>query len=88
MTKKKTTRTGNKNKVNVITWLDHCSWEHNEWHELEQTKALVPLEVTTVGWVVAETKHHLVIAATVTENSHTNGEMCIIKGCITKRTYL
>lgn len=87
MTKKKTAKTG-KLKVEIITWLDHCSWTTTEWSKLEDTQDLVPLKVTSIGQVVKETKDHLVIVSTLTEGGHTNGEMCIIKGCIVKRTKL
>ena len=84
---KVTTRTGN--RPVQVTWLDHSSFEENTWHEVSQTVSdLTPLEVTTVGWIIHETKDYIVLAGTFTENNHTNGEMCIIKKCILTRKKL
>ena len=84
-TKLKTIKIG---KPIEITWLDHCGWADTRWHNIEDSAALKPVTVKTVGYVIKETKKYIVVASVISEAEHTNGEMCIIKGCITKRKKL
>ena len=71
-------------KLVYIKWLDHCSFDANEWHKPEDFKTLEPITVQTVGWVINETPTSLTLVATNGGDTHT-GEMCIIKSCIVKR---
>lgn len=85
-TKQKTkARTG---KLVYIRWLDHVGWTQNNWHDIDDTKLLTPSVIDTVGWIVKETKKHIIVASIITDNGNTNGEICIIKGCIVKRKNL
>ena len=83
MTKKKTKSTG-KGPIR-IEWLDHCSLQGG-WKHASDADKLTPATVLTVGWVVKETKKYITVASIWSEDYMVQGEICIMKNCIVKRT--
>ncbi len=76
-------------QATLIEWLDHSSFSLNHWRDLAELQDLAPKPCTTIGFIVHETKDHLVVAGTANpEQDRYNGEMCIVKKCIVKRKKL
>lgn len=74
---------GYKNKLVCIEWLDHCNYSTSIWRATDEYKELKPLTVQTVGWVVKETKKHIIVVSTLyPEGDKAFGDMCIIKSSI------
>lgn len=73
--------------LEAIEWLDHSSYSENHWKNGEEAEQLTPLKVTTVGWVIKETKKYVTLINTIIPKTKKyKDEMCIVKGAIKKRT--
>lgn len=80
----------------IIEWVDHCtSEETSAWKNLERLREeLTPCTVRSAGWVLKETKDYLVLVSHIGINDErvwdqeSQGEICILKGCIIKRIRL
>lgn len=86
MTLKKT-GTGNL-RIYRIDWLDHSGFTRGSWHDTEDTMELDPIFVTSIGYLLKETKEYIILASSITNADHTAGESCILKSCIKKRKFL
>jgi hypothetical protein len=77
-------------KINLerIVWNDHCSYSNPSWKDGQDLVDLTPTEIDSVGWVIAEDKDRLVMAAHMSGSGMATGEMCIIKKCIKSRKKL
>lgn len=75
-----------KRRLEAICWLDHCTYAQAGWKSEQTLKELEPLAVMSVGWVIRETKKHVVLAATIdSQDTNFMGDQCIIKSTIVKR---
>ena len=65
-----------------IKWLDACS-RHTEgrWSDIDDVKALSPLQCESMGWIVVDAETYLTIASHIGE-SNAGGEICIPKNYI------
>jgi len=74
-------------KAVYIEWLDHGNYENSIWRDRAELENLCGFRVQTIGWVVTENKHRIVIAGTENGTPATKwtGEICILKNCIVKR---
>ena len=69
-----------------VKWLDHHSFHLNQWRELEEFDEITLFEVETIGWLVRETKSHLVVAGHCCfSEEKCNGEMMILKKVVVER---
>jgi len=74
--------------IELIEWLDHCSLGGSRgWRELPDAEKLGPVTVRSVGYRVKEDKTAVVLISSVGD-SEIDGEICIIKSCITHRKVL
>lgn len=74
--------------IELIEWEDHASMGGPRgWGELDEARRLMPTTIYSVGWVITESDRHLVMVAHQ-GGEQIDGELCIIKACITKRTLL
>jgi len=54
----------NSQRCVAIVWTDINSFD-GAWLELEESKKLQPVQMETIGWIVNETKDHVVIVSTL-----------------------
>lgn len=67
-----------KGEMVLVHWIDSVSWGDTDWREMEKIKELKPTEIDSVGFLVADEKDWIVLAAHVdSENEHGGGEICI-----------
>jgi hypothetical protein len=70
-----------KRKILRIEWLDSCEW--GGWRDtIDDMK---PCPCTTVGYLLKETKAHVILAGSASGTSHCS-HMVIPRGCIIKIT--
>jgi len=69
----------------IIEWLDHSTYSESHWRSEDSIKELSPVKVVTLGFVVAEDKTSVRVAATITDNASFTGEFLIIKKAIVQR---
>ena len=73
-------------RLEAICWMDHCTYSQAGWKSEQDLTDLEPLAVMSVGWVIKETKLHVIIAATIdSQDKNFQGEQCLIKSTIVKR---
>ena len=73
----------------LIEWLDHASLEGSHWQTLQDAATLAPVIVKSVGWVLREDKHTVVLVPHASQEFDlTFGEICLIKRTILKRKKL
>lgn len=75
-------------QLEVIEWLDHCTFADNSWRSEQSVKELEPVSVLTLGFVVHETKEWVTVVSTVGNNGAMSGEFLILKKVITQRKKL
>jgi len=56
--------------------------ETNRWRDYDLIKQLKPMIMTSVGYVIKQTKSYIIIVATKSEYETATGEMLIVKGNI------
>ena len=70
-----------KNEIAIIEWLDPRS--SDAWAtEEEELETLTPLNCTTVGFVLVDTKDHIIAHHTISDEDTRCGGLIIPKGCI------
>ena len=77
-----------KDPLVLVEWLDHSGYVGNQWRDQDfVADDLVPTVIRTVGWILKETKFHIILISTRddTQNAVCQHEMCIIKRTIIKR---
>lgn len=74
-------------RLEMIEWYDHCSCSGREWESFETIKALGPIRVASVGWVIKEDRTSLIIVPTWHDDGG-YGEILILKKCIASRQKL
>jgi len=70
-----------------IEWLDASSLTGGVWHSNEDAKDLEVITVTSVGFVVAETKDSITLAPHISTDE-VCGDLCIPKCAIKKKRIL
>ena len=76
---------GSKSSLYVVDWWDHCS-SSGSWSSLEQVKAMAPVLIRSVGFIVAETKDTITLVAHSDSIGHNvAGDICILKACIKRK---
>jgi hypothetical protein len=76
--------TEKKRKLVIVTWADSAAFDAG-WKDDTKVERMAPSRITSVGWLMAETKTHVTLAAHITSEGHVTGEMCIPRGCVLKR---
>lgn len=74
-------------KLVYIEWLDSSGMHEGIWHMLDDIKKCKPIKMRSVGWVLRETKSHVVLVSHLAP-SQGRGDMAIPKATITKRKSL
>ena len=67
-----------------VEWTDPCGTAL--WASREDAATLTPVRCTTVGIVIHQTRHVLVLAATVGDNDQVADITAIPMGCVRKIT--
>lgn len=73
-------------KLVRITWLDAVS-DESGWKHLDKIRSQKPPVVRSVGWVIARTKTHVTLAASIYED-HGDGDVTIPLGMVRKEEEL
>lgn len=55
-------------KMIYVEWVDSC--QSHGWQEVEELKSQRALHCFSVGWVVAENKDSIALAANISEKNH------------------
>lgn len=71
----------------MVTWEDSCT-RGAGWQDGNYVKSLTPCIIDTVGWVLSESRDHIVLAASVSETGNVEGHMCIPTACIKRKRLL
>jgi hypothetical protein len=72
-----------------ITWLDHSSTGNGNWIPVSELQEDIrSVEISTVGWVIAETDDCIIVVSTLTEHGLAQSNIQILKPCIVKRKKL
>ena len=67
----------------IIDWFDHCSYHTNTWTAKSVIYNNTPILITTIGFIINDSKDSLVIASTIDHEDHCmKGDLCIIKATI------
>lgn len=74
-----------KHHAYIVTWRDSATLRG--WMEMDSKHHGVTT-ITSVGWLVRETKTELTIATCISENGNTRDAVTIPREAITKRTRL
>ena len=74
-------------RIEMVSWLDHCSTTGGTWQSLETIRGLTPPEVCSVGWLIKETPRWIIIVPTFHEEEG-YGEILILKNDIIRRKRL
>lgn len=71
----------------LLEWEDHCDYGDTPWLQVDDIKENSrPTTMTSIGWIVHETKNFLVLSNSyVNEAPEVGSALVIIKSCITKR---
>jgi len=70
------------NKWVKIKWWDHCSYHLHQWRRLEEYHELTPMLMTSIGYVVKETKKYITVVSHMSDAESGCGDMTIIKAAI------
>lgn len=70
--------------ADYIEWSDHVSLDETGWKSKKDATDLSPTVCKSVGFVVKENSKELVLVSSIADD-HVDGEVCIIKSCITRR---
>jgi hypothetical protein len=68
-----------------VDWVDSC--EYGGWRNREDVADMKPAPCTTIGYLMKESKTHMVLASSTCGSSQCS-HMSIPKGCIVKITDL
>lgn len=71
-----------------VKWLDHCSYTETNWKDTKSCKSLSPVRVSTMGWLIKETKKYIVVVNHLANNGKNVDAFCILKGAIIERKYI
>ena len=63
-----------------VEWADAC--QHTGWHQPGPGDALERLVVRSRGFLVQDTRQHIVVAQSVASNGHIGDLLVIPRGCI------
>lgn len=73
--------------IEYIEWDDHASLDQTGWKSRKDASALGPEVCKSVGFILRENAKEIVLVASVA-GGDVDGEVCILKNCITKRERL
>lgn len=72
-----------------IEWLDHCSRKDGSWADPDElARELKPIVVSSVGWLIKETDHYLLLVSSNAGGDNVGGDCLILKNCISRRRVL
>lgn len=74
-------------KIEYIEWEDHVSLAESGWKDKKDAHDLSPEICKTVGFVLRETSKHVILVSSFSGHQ-VDGEVCILKNCITFRRSL
>lgn len=80
-----TSRSEKTPKMVLVDWVDSTSFNAQRWRDREESKQLTPAKIQSVGFVLAESKEHIVLTGSLDgEEGHASGCHTIPRGCITR----
>lgn len=75
--------------LEVIEWEDHCAFSYRDWRSVERISQMTPTVITSAGWLVKETRDHLILVAhfdrTAADGGSGAGDQLILKKVIKRR---
>lgn len=75
-------------KLVRINWVDSALPADNGWRLRDDVEGITPGRMSSVGYVISETKRHVTIAAHVSSGGCVYGVLTIPKVAVTKRVTL
>lgn len=75
--------------LTIVEWLDHSACDGENWMDVDDLQSdLVPHPCQTIGWIIKEDALAIWLAAGIGCGKAVTNIQCILKGCITRQTFL